>query len=133
MKSRSRRLLCLTVAVAATTIVVLAAPSLASAGGVNYVTTTQTGQSIVPGTTDVGNHCDDCPTFVNFPFPVSVYGASYTSDHRLDGQPGAEALMVARAQGARLARVTSVIAAARAAGLLTATAPADITSSNRTE
>jgi NAD(P)H dehydrogenase (quinone) len=55
------------------------------------------------------------------------YGASYTSDHRLDGQPSAEALMVARAQGARLARVTSVIAAARAAGLLTANAPAEAT------
>src|SRR5947208_3550912 len=55
------------------------------------------------------------------------YGASYTSDHRLDGQPGAEALIVARAQGARLARVTSVIAAARAAGVLTANAPAETT------
>jgi NAD(P)H dehydrogenase (quinone) len=54
------------------------------------------------------------------------YGASYTSDHHVDGQPGAEALMVARAQGARLARVTSVIAAARAAGLLTARAPGGI-------
>jgi NAD(P)H dehydrogenase (quinone) len=53
------------------------------------------------------------------------YGASYTSDHRADGQLRAEALMVARAQGARLARVTSVIAAARAAGLLTANAPAE--------
>ena len=55
------------------------------------------------------------------------YGASYTSDHHVDGQPGAEALMVARAQGARLARVTSVIAPARAAGLLTAKAPAQTT------
>jgi NAD(P)H dehydrogenase (quinone) len=59
------------------------------------------------------------------------YGASYTSDHHLDGQPSAEALMVARAQGARLARVTSVIAAARAAGLLTANPPADATRSSR--
>ena len=84
MKSRSRRLLCLTVVVAATTIVALAAPSLASAGGVNYVTTTQTGQSIVPGTTDVGNHCDDCATLVDFPFPVTVYGSSYTSGYVTD-------------------------------------------------
>jgi hypothetical protein len=59
------------------------------------------------------------------------YGASYTSDHRLDGQPGEEALIVARAQGARLARVAGVVAAARAAGLLTAKAPAEITSSDR--
>jgi hypothetical protein len=84
VKSRSRRLLCLTVVVAATTIVALAVPSLASAGGVNYVTTTQTGQSIVPGTTDVGNHCDDCATLVNFPFTVSVYGTSYTSGYVTD-------------------------------------------------
>jgi NAD(P)H dehydrogenase (quinone) len=55
------------------------------------------------------------------------YGASYTSDHRVDGQPGAEALMVARAQGARLARVAGVVAAARAAGLLTTNAPAETT------
>jgi plastocyanin len=48
------------------------------------VTTTQTGQSIVPGTTDVGNHCDDCATLVNFPFPVSVYGDSYTSGYVSD-------------------------------------------------
>src|SRR5256886_17710237 len=55
------------------------------------------------------------------------YGASFTSDHRVAGKPCPEALMVARAQGARLARVTSVIAAARAAGLLTANAPAETT------
>ena len=75
----SRRLLCLTVATAAITVVALTAPSLASAGGVTYTTNTQTGQSIIPGTTDVGNHCDDCTTQINFPFPVSIYGGSYTS------------------------------------------------------
>lgn len=48
------------------------------------------------------------------------YGTSYTSGHRVDGQPGETTLMVARAQGARLARVAGVVAAARAAGLLTA-------------
>jgi hypothetical protein len=58
------------------------------------------------------------------------YGASYTSDHRLDGRPGEDALTVARAQGARLTRVSAAIAAARAAGLLTAKAPAETTSSN---
>src|SRR5438552_5440807 len=55
------------------------------------------------------------------------YGASYTSGHRLDGRPGEEALIVARAQGARLARVAGVVAAARAAGLLTAKARAETT------
>jgi NAD(P)H dehydrogenase (quinone) len=59
------------------------------------------------------------------------YGASYTSDHRLDGRPGEATLTVARAQGARLARLAGVVAAARAAGLLIAKTPADITSSNR--
>jgi hypothetical protein len=39
------------------------------------------------------------------------YGASYTSDHRVEG-PDEEMLMLARAQGARLARVAGVIGAA---------------------
>src|SRR5438034_1935408 len=44
----------------------------------NYVTTTDTG-SIVPGTTDVGNHCDDCASAITFPFPVTVYGYTFTT------------------------------------------------------
>ena len=84
MKSPSRRVLCLTVVAAAVSVVALAAPSLASAGGVNYVTTTQTGQSIIPGTADVGNHCDDCATLVDFPFPVTVYGSTFTSAYVTD-------------------------------------------------
>src|SRR4051794_31448390 len=59
--------------------VALVAPSLASAGGFVYTTTTQTGQAIIPGTTDTGNHCDDCTTQITLPFSVSIYGASYTS------------------------------------------------------
>src|SRR5437867_7199666 len=43
-----------------------------------YVTTTDTG-SIVPGTTDTGNHCDDCATTITFPFPVTLYGYTFTS------------------------------------------------------
>jgi hypothetical protein len=43
----------------------------------HYTTTIGTG-TIVPGTTDVGNHCDDCTTNITFPFPVSLYGASFT-------------------------------------------------------
>jgi NAD(P)H dehydrogenase (quinone) len=53
------------------------------------------------------------------------YGASYTSDHRVDGHPGEETLTVARAQGARVA---AAIAAARAAVHLTGE-PAEKTSS----
>ena len=48
------------------------------------------------------------------------YGASYTSGHRINGKPDETTLVVARAQGARLARVAGVIGAARAAGILTA-------------
>src|SRR5207245_2853874 len=46
-------------------------------GAYNYVTSTTTGNTIVPGTTDTNNHCDDCTTAINFPFPVSFYGTSY--------------------------------------------------------
>jgi subtilisin family serine protease len=38
-----------------------------------YTTATTTG-TITAGGTDIGNHCDDCDTLVNLPFPVSVYG-----------------------------------------------------------
>jgi len=80
MKRVSRRLVCLTVQAAVLAVVALAAPSLASAGGgIIYTTNTQTGQSIIPGTTDTGNHCDDCTTQITIPFPVSIYGGSYTS------------------------------------------------------
>lgn len=34
---------------------------------------------IVPGTTDTGNHCDNCDTAVILPFPFRLYGVSYTS------------------------------------------------------
>ena len=44
----------------------------------NYVATTGTG-SIVPGTTDTGNHCDDCATAITFPFPVTLYGYTFTT------------------------------------------------------
>ncbi len=44
----------------------------------NYVTTTGAG-SIVPGTTDIGNHCDDCQTTLTLPFAYSLYGTSFSS------------------------------------------------------
>ena len=43
-----------------------------------YTTTTGTG-TIVAGTTDTGNHCDDCTTAVTAPFPISFYGTTYNS------------------------------------------------------
>jgi hypothetical protein len=35
--------------------------------------------TIVPGDTDVGNHCDDCNTPVTIPFPFQLYDQTYTS------------------------------------------------------
>ena len=78
MESRKRRLLCRTAEVALIVFVALAVPGLASAGD-GYITNTQTGQSIIPGATDIGNHCDDCVTPLALPFPVPVYSTPYSS------------------------------------------------------
>jgi hypothetical protein len=43
-----------------------------------YVITTGT-DTIVPGTTDIGSHCDDCMTTISLPFPFTLYGNSYNS------------------------------------------------------
>ena len=43
-----------------------------------YITTTGTG-TITPGDTDAGNHCDDCYSSILLPFPVSVYGQTFTT------------------------------------------------------
>jgi len=48
-------------------------------GPTHYTISTQTGQSLTPGVTDIGNHCDDCTTEITFPFPVYVYGQQYTT------------------------------------------------------
>jgi hypothetical protein len=45
--------------------------------------------TIVPGTTDSGNHCDDCSTLVNLPFSFTLYDQTYNgvyvdSNGRLD-------------------------------------------------
>jgi hypothetical protein len=43
----------------------------------NY--TLQSGTSaIVAGQNDIGNHCDDCTTFVGFPFPLTIYDSTFT-------------------------------------------------------
>ena len=44
----------------------------------NYGFSNSTG-SIVPGTTDIGNHTDDGATVIALPFPVTLYGNTYTS------------------------------------------------------
>ncbi len=38
----------------------------------------QIGGSIVPGTTDIGNNCDDCSTTVVLPFSYTLYDQTYT-------------------------------------------------------
>ena len=42
-----------------------------------YVTSSGTG-TIVSGTIDTGNHCDNCLTQIAFPFPVQFYNATFT-------------------------------------------------------
>ena len=44
----------------------------------NYTTATSAG-AIVPGTADIGNHCDDCATPIALPFPVTVYGQVFNN------------------------------------------------------
>jgi len=53
-------------------------PTASLAACEDYATTTSTG-NIVPGTTDIGNHCDDCDTTITFPFAVSLYGYVFTT------------------------------------------------------
>ena len=35
--------------------------------------------TFVMGVTDIGNHCNDCNTTISLPFPVTLYGNSYSS------------------------------------------------------
>jgi hypothetical protein len=42
-----------------------------------HLTTSGTG-TIVPGTVDIGNHCDNCLTLVTFPFSVQFYDSTIT-------------------------------------------------------
>lgn len=47
-----------------------------------YVYTTAQA-TIVPGTLDTGNHCDDCATSINLPFPFGLYGQYFTTGNVL--------------------------------------------------
>jgi len=47
--------------------------------GSRYIITQSTGATIVPGTTDTGNHCDDCATNIVLPFAYTLYDMSYLS------------------------------------------------------
>ncbi|HKP53613.1 MAG TPA: S-layer homology domain-containing protein [Chloroflexia bacterium] len=52
-------------------------PTSIPCGVGNYTVATATG-TIVPGTADIGNHCEDCVTFINLPFPVQLYDRTFT-------------------------------------------------------
>lgn len=58
-------------------VTLAAAPAAGQCAGFNLAQSA--GAAIDPGTTDIGNHCDDCMTAVALPFPVTLYGAAYTS------------------------------------------------------
>src|SRR5213080_1520682 len=45
----------------------------------NHYDIAQIGGSIVPGTVDTGNHCDDCTTTIALPFPYTLYDQTYTT------------------------------------------------------
>jgi hypothetical protein len=44
----------------------------------NHYDIAQIGGSIVPGTTDIGNHIDDGTTFISLPFSYTLYDQTYT-------------------------------------------------------
>ena len=44
----------------------------------DHYTIAQIGGSIVPGTVDTGNHCDDCTTPITLPFPYMLYDQTFT-------------------------------------------------------
>ena len=44
----------------------------------NHYDIAQIGGSIVPGTTDIGNHIDDGTTFISLPFSYALYDQTYT-------------------------------------------------------
>lgn len=45
----------------------------------NYDITASSGATIVPGTSMLNNHCDDCVTTVPLPFTYRLYGVSYST------------------------------------------------------
>jgi hypothetical protein len=45
----------------------------------SYIISQSNGAAIVPGTTNIGSHCDDCVRGVTLPFPFQLYGQGYTN------------------------------------------------------
>jgi hypothetical protein len=54
-------------------------PSATATSGPCFTYSVMTGTTtIISGTTDIGNHCDDCATTVQLPFPVTFYDQTFT-------------------------------------------------------
>src|SRR5207245_9971205 len=54
-------------------------PNCTSCTNGTYSFSTSQSGAIVPGTTDTGNHCDDCLASVALPFAYTLYDQSFTS------------------------------------------------------
>src|ERR1044071_3242476 len=62
----------------ATATATIASTATPTPGCENYVISNAS-DTIVPGTTDISNHCDDCTTAISLPFPINLYGNTYTT------------------------------------------------------
>jgi N-acetylneuraminic acid mutarotase len=45
----------------------------------NYRFISSNGNALVPGSADIGNHCEDCTTAINLPFAIMFYGQSFSA------------------------------------------------------
>src|SRR6185503_4615360 len=54
-------------------------PTITPCGPNSAYIYSQTTGDIEPGTFDIGNHCGDCVTFINLPFPYLFYNQPFTS------------------------------------------------------
>jgi hypothetical protein len=54
-------------------------PGVCVPGDTNFVATPSTANSIVPGTTNTGNACDDCATNITLPFTWMFYNQAMTT------------------------------------------------------
>src|SRR5213075_3469036 len=55
------------------------APRTTPAGFCGNYSVAQSSGSIVAGTADSGNHCDDCTTSIQIPFAYNFYGKLFTA------------------------------------------------------
>ena len=82
--SGRRRVLSRWALVGTVSLVALAAAGPAGPAGDSgplgdYTIETQTGQVLIPGTTNIGNSCDDCTTPITLPFPVQLYDSTFNT------------------------------------------------------